>query len=95
MSVTLLSINALIRPHSRAACSFCSFFALRRKKSGLLHDVIEDCEDVDRASLGNQFGADILAQEEEGIDWLEAQLYLVDTVGKERYLAEQMSGGTN
>jgi bacterioferritin len=38
---------------------------------------------------------DILAQEEEGIDWLEAQLHLVDTVGKERYLAEQMGGGTN
>ena len=32
---------------------------------------------------------DILAQEEEGIDWLEAQLHLVDTVGKERYLADQ------
>jgi bacterioferritin len=38
---------------------------------------------------------DILAQEEEGIDWLEAQLHLVDTVGKERYLAEQMGGSTN
>jgi bacterioferritin len=37
----------------------------------------------------------ILAQEEEGIDWLEAQLHLVDTVGKERYLAEQMGEGTN
>ena len=38
---------------------------------------------------------DILAQEEEGIDWLEAQLHLADTVGKERYLAEQMGEGTN
>ena len=36
----------------------------------------------------------ILQQEEEGIDWLEAQLHLVDTIGTERYLAEQM-GGTN
>ena len=34
----------------------------------------------------------ILLQEEEGIDWLEAQLYLVDTVGKERYLSEQIGG---
>ncbi len=34
----------------------------------------------------------ILQQEEEGIDWLEAQLYLVETVGKERYLSEQMGG---
>lgn len=32
----------------------------------------------------------ILMQEEEGIDWLEAQLHLADTVGTERYLAEQM-----
>jgi bacterioferritin len=35
----------------------------------------------------------ILLQEEEGIDWLEAQLHLVETLGKERYLAEQMGGG--
>ena len=34
----------------------------------------------------------ILLQEEEGIDWLEAQLYLVDTIGKERYLSEQIGG---
>ncbi|MEM8606290.1 MAG: bacterioferritin [Myxococcota bacterium] len=32
----------------------------------------------------------ILIQEEEGIDWLEAQLHLVDTVGTKGYLAEQM-----
>jgi bacterioferritin len=31
-----------------------------------------------------------LVSEEEAVDWLEAQLYLVETVGKERYLAEQM-----
>jgi bacterioferritin len=36
----------------------------------------------------------ILQQEEEGIDWLEAQLHLVDAIGQERYLAEQM-GDTN
>ena len=34
----------------------------------------------------------ILTDEEEGIDWLEAQLHLVETVGRERYLAEQMGG---
>ena len=33
----------------------------------------------------------ILQQEEEGIDWLEAQLNLVEMIGKERYLAEQMA----
>ncbi|MDH3653574.1 MAG: bacterioferritin [Myxococcales bacterium] len=35
----------------------------------------------------------ILQQEEEGIDWLEAQLHLVEMIGKERYLAEQMVAG--
>jgi bacterioferritin len=34
----------------------------------------------------------ILKEEEEGIDWLEAQLYLVETIGKESYLSEQMGG---
>ena len=34
----------------------------------------------------------ILKDEEEGIDWLEAQLYLVETIGKESYLSEQMGG---
>jgi bacterioferritin len=35
----------------------------------------------------------ILTDEEDGIDWLEAQLHLVETIGAERYLAEQMDGG--
>lgn len=35
----------------------------------------------------------ILQQEEEGIDWLEAQLNLVEMIGKERYLTEQMVAG--
>ncbi len=35
----------------------------------------------------------ILQQEEEGIDWLEAQLHRVERIGKERYLAQQMGGG--
>jgi bacterioferritin len=37
----------------------------------------------------------ILQQEEEGIDWLEAQLHLVEIVGRERYLTEQMMGAGN
>jgi bacterioferritin len=32
----------------------------------------------------------ILRQEEEGIDWLEEQLHLVDAIGQERYLTEQI-----
>ena len=35
----------------------------------------------------------ILQQEDEGIDWLEAQLNLVEMIGRERYLAEQMMAG--
>jgi bacterioferritin len=34
----------------------------------------------------------ILHDEEEAVDWLEAQLHIVDQIGSERYLAEQMGG---
>jgi bacterioferritin len=33
---------------------------------------------------------DILTGEEESVDWLEAQLHIVDEIGKEAYLAEQI-----
>ncbi len=33
----------------------------------------------------------ILVDEEDSVDWLEAQLHLVDEVGRERYLAEQIN----
>ncbi len=33
-----------------------------------------------------------LHEEEESVDWLEAQLHVVDEIGKERYLAEQLHG---
>lgn len=32
----------------------------------------------------------VLTGEEEGADWLEAQLHIVEEIGKERYLAEQI-----
>ncbi|KPK15945.1 MAG: bacterioferritin [Myxococcales bacterium SG8_38] len=35
----------------------------------------------------------ILQDEEEGIDWLEAQLHVIEVIGKERYLSEQLGGG--
>jgi len=31
-----------------------------------------------------------LKDEEDSVDWLEAQLHLADEVGRERYLAEQI-----
>ena len=36
----------------------------------------------------------ILQSEEHSIDWLESQLYGIDQIGKERYLAEQLGGDT-
>ena len=33
---------------------------------------------------------DILQNEEESVDWLEAQLHIVDEIGAENYLAEQI-----
>ena len=33
---------------------------------------------------------DILLNEEESVDWLEAQLHIIEEVGKEQYLAEQI-----
>jgi len=33
---------------------------------------------------------DILVNEEESVDWLEAQLYIIEEIGKEQYLAEQI-----
>jgi bacterioferritin len=32
----------------------------------------------------------ILKEEEDSIDWLEAQLYVIKDIGRERYLAEQL-----
>jgi bacterioferritin len=34
----------------------------------------------------------ILTEEEESVDWLEAQLHMIGEVGKEQYLAEQIHG---
>ena len=39
-----------------------------------------------------QLLSDILASEEEGIDWLETHLKLAEDLGKERYLAQMIRG---
>jgi bacterioferritin len=46
-------------------------------------------EEGDNASA--DFFAVILKDEEEHVDWLEAQLHLIDEIGYERYLSRQMS----
>ncbi len=40
----------------------------------------------------HKLALEILADSEEHVDWLETQLGLIDKIGLERYLAEQMTG---
>jgi bacterioferritin len=54
-----------------------------------LNDAIALCrEKGDNGS--RELLENILEDEEEGADWLEAQLHIVEEIGKERYLAEQI-----
>ena len=54
-----------------------------------LNDAIKLCRDKgDNGS--RELLEEILAGEEEGADWLEAQLHIVEEIGKERYLAEMI-----
>ena len=55
----------------------------------LLIEAIVYCESVRRLVTRELF-ADILASEEEHIDWLETQLELIDKVGLENYLQSMM-----
>jgi len=56
-----------------------------------LNDGIATCRD--KGDNGTrELLESILLEEEEGIDWLESQLHLVETIGKERYLSEQIGG---
>jgi len=55
-----------------------------------LNDAIKLCRD--KGDNGTrELLESILKAEEEGIDWLEAQLHIVDEIGKERYLAEMIT----
>ena len=57
-----------------------------------LRDGIEYCESV-RDYVTRDLFREILASEEEHIDWLETQLSLSDKVGLENYLQKQMEAG--
>ena len=57
-----------------------------------LRDGIEYCESV-REYVTRDLFREILASEEEHIDWLETQLSLIDKVGLENYLQKQMEAG--
>lgn len=65
--------------------------ALERDAIPRLNEYIELC----RAQGDNgsrQLLVDILVEEEAHLDWLETQLGLMDALGDERYLAEQITG---
>lgn len=55
-----------------------------------INDAIALCRD--QGDNGSRELLDkILEDEEDSVDWLEAQLHLVEQVGRERYLAEQIN----
>jgi bacterioferritin len=58
---------------------------------GRLNKAIALCRD--KADNGSRdLLESILKNEEESVDWLEAQLHIVGEIGKEQYLAEQIHG---
>ncbi len=54
-----------------------------------LNEAIAQCREKGDNGTRELF-EEILKGEEESADWLEAQLHIVDEIGKERYLAEQI-----
>ncbi|MFZ7096013.1 bacterioferritin [Luteimonas dalianensis] len=63
--------------------------ALELEGIPLLREAIAYCEQVDDY-VSRELFVDILEDEEEHVDWLETQLDLVERVGLENWLQEQM-----
>ena len=63
--------------------------ALELEGIPLLREAIAYCEEVDDY-VSRELFVDILEDEEEHVDWLETQLDLVERVGLENWLQEQM-----
>ena len=63
--------------------------ALELEALPLLRDAIRHCEGVGDFTSRHLF-ADILDSEEEHIDWIETQLSLVERIGEQNYLAQQL-----
>ena len=63
--------------------------ALETEAIGRLNDAIALCRDKGDNGTRDML-EDILTGEEESADWLEAQLHIVEEIGKEQYLAEQI-----
>ena len=65
--------------------------AMEKEAVKRLNEGIELCRE--RGDNGTrEILEDILRSEEEGLDWLEAQLHLVEEVGRKGYLAEMING---
>ena len=63
--------------------------ALEREAVARLNQAIALC--IDKRDAGTrELLEDLLEDEEDSIDWLEAQLTLVKDIGRERYLSEQL-----
>ena len=57
----------------------------------LLREAIAHCESVGDF-VSRKLFADILESEEEHIDWIETQLALIERIGEQNYLAQQIEG---
>ena len=55
----------------------------------LLREAIAHCETVNDYGSRKLF-ADILVSEEEHVDWIETQLSLIERIGEQNYLAQQL-----
>lgn len=65
--------------------------ALELEAVPLLREAIAYCESIGDYNSRKLF-ADILHSEEEHIDWIETQLSLVERLGEQNYLAQQLEG---
>ncbi|MFT4178338.1 MAG: bacterioferritin [Thermomonas sp.] len=63
--------------------------ALEMEAVPLLRDAIAHCESVNDY-VSRKLFADILDSEEEHIDWIETQLSLIERIGEQNYLAQQI-----
>lgn len=65
--------------------------ALELEALPLLKEAIAHCEVVADYASRNLFAA-ILVSEEEHVDWIETQLALIERIGEQNYLAQQLEG---
>ena len=74
-------------PREVLACDL----ALELEALPALREGIAHCEQVGDFT-SRQLFADILDSEEEHIDWIETQLDLIERIGEQNYLAQQIEG---